>query len=140
MMDTYKGKNIIFVKYSVDEDRKRWLEYIQKNEPAGPDCLSLVSENGMECNLLKDYKFTAIPHYLFFDARGRIINIAMDSPGAVLHYKYLDKYLDDPEYQWDNLSKHSEREEKFDLTLVTFDKDFNVKGIRKISPDKVIEK
>jgi len=27
--------------------------------------------------------------------------------------------------------------EKFDLTLVTFDKDFNVKGIRKISPEKI---
>lgn len=30
--------------------------------------------------------------------------------------------------------------EKFDLTLVTFDKDFDVKGIRKITPDKLIEK
>jgi len=99
LMDAYKGKNIIFIKYSIDEDKKRWLEYIQKGEPTGPDCMHLVSENGTECNLLKDYKFSAIPHYLFFDARGRIINIAMDSPGAVLHYKYLDKYLDDPEYQ-----------------------------------------
>jgi predicted nucleic acid-binding protein len=29
--------------------------------------------------------------------------------------------------------------EKFDLTLVTFDKDFNVKGLRKITPQEVIK-
>ena len=30
--------------------------------------------------------------------------------------------------------------EKFDLTLVTFDNDFNVKGIKKITPQQVVEK
>jgi len=30
--------------------------------------------------------------------------------------------------------------EKYDLTLVTFDKDFNVKGLRKISPQEITEK
>jgi len=30
--------------------------------------------------------------------------------------------------------------EKYDLTLVTFDKDFNVKGLRKISPQEINEK
>jgi predicted nucleic acid-binding protein len=30
--------------------------------------------------------------------------------------------------------------EKFDLTLVTLDNDFNVKGIKKITPQQVVEK
>ena len=30
--------------------------------------------------------------------------------------------------------------QKYDLTIVTFDKDFNVKGIKKNSPDEIIEK
>jgi predicted nucleic acid-binding protein len=29
---------------------------------------------------------------------------------------------------------------KYDLTIITFDKDFNVKGIKKNSPDEIIEK
>jgi len=29
--------------------------------------------------------------------------------------------------------------QKFDLTIVTFDKDFNIRGIKKKSPDEVIE-
>lgn len=29
--------------------------------------------------------------------------------------------------------------QKFDLTIITFDKDFNVKGIKKNSPDEIIE-
>ena len=29
--------------------------------------------------------------------------------------------------------------QKFDLTIITFDQDFNVKGIKKKSPDEVIE-
>ena len=30
--------------------------------------------------------------------------------------------------------------QKYDLTIITFDKDFNVKGIRKNTPDEIIEK
>jgi len=30
--------------------------------------------------------------------------------------------------------------QKYDLTIITFDKDFNVKGIKKNSPDEIIEK
>ncbi|MBK8808741.1 MAG: type II toxin-antitoxin system VapC family toxin [Bacteroidales bacterium] len=30
--------------------------------------------------------------------------------------------------------------QKFDLTIVTFDKDFNIKGIRKNSPDEILKK
>jgi predicted nucleic acid-binding protein len=30
--------------------------------------------------------------------------------------------------------------QKFDLILVTFDKDFNVRGIKKNTPDEIIEK
>ena len=29
--------------------------------------------------------------------------------------------------------------QKFDLTIITFDKDFNVKGIKKNSPDEIVE-
>jgi len=30
--------------------------------------------------------------------------------------------------------------QKYDLTIVTFDKDFDVKGIRKNTPDEIIKK
>jgi predicted nucleic acid-binding protein len=30
--------------------------------------------------------------------------------------------------------------QKFDLTMVTFDKDFNVKGIKKMTPEEIIKK
>jgi hypothetical protein len=30
--------------------------------------------------------------------------------------------------------------QKFDLTIVTFDKDFNIKGIKKNTPDEIIQK
>ena len=30
--------------------------------------------------------------------------------------------------------------QKFDLTIVTFDKDFNVKGIKKKTPEEIIKK
>ena len=30
--------------------------------------------------------------------------------------------------------------QKYDLTLITFDKDFNVKGLKKNSPDEIVEK
>jgi thiol-disulfide isomerase/thioredoxin len=99
LANAYSGRNIVFIKYSVDDDRQKWSDFLGKNEPVSPDCLEWISENGTKCRLMDDYKFDAIPRYLFFDAKGRIINIWLESPGSLLNSKYLDKFLDHPDYQ-----------------------------------------
>jgi len=66
---------------------------------------------------------------------GQIEQLSLDTIDLLDVLENITKYnLDfDDSYQY-TIS------EKYDLTLVTFDKDFNVKGLRKISPQEITEK
>jgi thiol-disulfide isomerase/thioredoxin len=99
LVNAYKDKNIVFIQYSVNEDKTDWLAYREKNEGMDGLCLQLIKEGGSGCKIEEDYKFTGIPRYLLFDAKGRIINTNLERPEFIMEIKYLDKYLNDPEYQ-----------------------------------------
>ena len=99
LVNAYKDKNIVFIQYSVNEDKTDWLAYRDKNDGMDGLCLQLIKESGSGCKIEEDYKFNGIPRYLLFDAKGRIINTNMERPEFIMEIKYLDKYLNDPEYQ-----------------------------------------
>jgi len=66
---------------------------------------------------------------------GQIEQLILDPIDLLDVIKNIQKYkLDfDDSYQFSVA-------QKFDLTIITFDEDFNVKGIKKNTPDEIIEK
>jgi len=66
---------------------------------------------------------------------GQIEQLTLDPIDLLDVIKNIQKYkLDfDDSYQFSVA-------QKFDLTIITFDEDFNVKGIKKNTPDEIIEK
>lgn len=93
LVDAYKDKNIVFIQYSIDEEKTNWQNFLLKNEWMGPLCLQLIKESEPGTRIMDDYKFNGIPRYMLFDGEGRIINPAMESSGFVMTTKILDKYL-----------------------------------------------
>ncbi len=66
----------------------------------------------------------------------------LDQEKSEIASKFLDLIPTDELFVSD-FSIHSYQlsiAQKYDLTIITFDKDFNVKGIKKNSPDEIIEK
>jgi len=82
--------------------------------------------------LKKNDVFDMFINDLFF--HGQLEQLALDPVDLLEVNSNIRKYkLDfDDSYQF-TISQ------KFDLTIVTFDKDFNINGIKKKSPDEVIE-
>ena len=82
--------------------------------------------------LKKNDVFDMFINDLFF--HGQLEQLALDPVDLLEVNSNIRKYkLDfDDSYQF-TISQ------KFDLTIVTFDKDFNILGIKKKSPDEVIE-
>lgn len=64
---------------------------------------------------------------------GRIELLSLDSSDLLDVIQNIQKFnLDfDDSYQFSVA-------QKYDLTIVTFDKDFNIKGIRKKTPDEIV--
>lgn len=93
LVNAYKDKNIVFIQYSVNEEKTDWLAYREKNEGMDGLCLQLIKESGSGCKIEEDYKFNGIPRYLLFDAKGRIISTGLERPEFIMETKYLDKYF-----------------------------------------------
>lgn len=132
------------VKYLVDTNV--WLERLldqEKSKVASrffdliPTDLLFVSDFsihsiGVILSRLKNfYIFEKFVKDLFIN--GRIELLSLDSSDLLDVIQNIQKFnLDfDDSYQFSVA-------QKYDLTIVTFDKDFNIKGIRKKTPDEIV--
>ena len=73
----YHDRNIVFLSYSIDEDKDAWLKYVPEHQLSG---VHLRGERGWQSKLCKDYKVSGVPTFLFFDPEGKIINVKMTRP------------------------------------------------------------
>ena len=71
----FKGKKIVFVSISCDEDVDEWLGYLRKNKMEG------VQLN-FDCNrrFQDAYGVKAIPRFILLDKKGRVVNPNMTRP------------------------------------------------------------
>ncbi|WP_443937782.1 TlpA family protein disulfide reductase [Pedobacter sp. MW01-1-1] len=69
--EEFKGKKVKFVSLSADadKDKEKWKSMIASEQLGGIQLLG-----GPQNELMKFYKITAIPHFLLFDAKGKIIS------------------------------------------------------------------
>ncbi len=87
----YHDKNIVFLSYSIDEDKDAWLKFVPENELGG---VQIIGENAWESQLCKDYKIRGVPTFMFFDPAGNILNVKMSRPSAQATRDAFDSYAD----------------------------------------------
>ena len=90
LQSEYKGKNIAFVRISLDVDRKIWEKVIAENKSEG---INLISNKGWNSDVVKDYQITGIPAYVLIDKEGRIIDRYAHYPSSGGIKKTLDELL-----------------------------------------------
>lgn len=86
----YKGKDIVFVSISIDEDKKSWLKSVQQEKP---EYISLITENGRNSKILKAYQINNIPTFILIDKEGKLINQNAPRPSSPDIKKTLDEHL-----------------------------------------------
>jgi thiol-disulfide isomerase/thioredoxin len=85
--EDYHLKNIVFLSYSIDDDRKAWEKFVPENELKG---VQIIGEKGWNSKICKDYKIFGVPTFMMFDTDGKIISVNMTRPSDEKTRKTFD--------------------------------------------------
>ncbi len=70
LAEKYKDDDRIeFISISIDEDKKKWEQFIEKKKPFW---LNLWVENNFQPTIKKDYEITGIPYFIIIDPEGKL--------------------------------------------------------------------
>ncbi|MFA6128982.1 MAG: TlpA disulfide reductase family protein [Bacteroidales bacterium] len=86
----YHGKDIVFISYSIDEDKPAWLKFVPENKLQG---VQIIGENAWESKLCKDYKIMGVPTFMLFDKEGKIVSVKMTRPSDKKTRERFDSLL-----------------------------------------------
>ncbi|MBT4398017.1 MAG: TlpA family protein disulfide reductase [Bacteroidetes bacterium] len=87
----YHDRNIVFLSYSIDDDKEAWLNFVPEKELGG---VQIIGEKGWKSALCLDYKVRGVPTFMFFDPEGKIIDVKMSRPSSQDTRDAFDSYDD----------------------------------------------
>lgn len=90
LQSDYKGKDIVFISISIDEDKESWERSVKESKSDG---LSLITTGGIESDVAKAYQISGIPTFVLIDKAGKIINSQAQRPSDNDLRKTLDTLL-----------------------------------------------
>lgn len=79
LADEMKGKNIVFISISSDNDKDRWLA---KTKEFNINTINLCTE-GANHQFNEDYNAKAFPRYILIDDKGYIVDATADKPSLI---------------------------------------------------------
>ena len=77
-------ENIVFVDISIDQNRQKWLHYLNKNDVAGIQ----LHTDGNEIEAMQAFNFSGLPYHILITPDGRYTQ----SNDLTLSEKYLNKF------------------------------------------------
>jgi len=91
LQSDYRGKDIVFISISIDEDKESWEKFVKESPSDG---LSLITTGGIESNVAKAYQINGIPTFVLIDRAGKIINSQAPRPSDKELRKTLNTLLE----------------------------------------------
>ena len=90
LQEKFKGKPIVFVSISIDEDESKWKGKIKTDNLQG---IQLRADRNS--NFQKDYQISRIPRFILIDAEGKIIDENMTRPSDPKTINRIDSLFSD---------------------------------------------
>ncbi|MBT3417866.1 MAG: TlpA family protein disulfide reductase [Flavobacteriales bacterium] len=77
----YHDANIIFMSVSVDVEKakQKWIDMINEKDMGG---VQLISTDGWQSQIMKDYAINSIPRFMLFDPDGNVISVNAVRPSS----------------------------------------------------------
>lgn len=75
--EEYKGRNIVFVGLSIDQDKAKWEARVKSGALGGTQLYI-----GKGTKFQSDYRISGIPRFILLDPNGRIVNPDMSRPSS----------------------------------------------------------
>ena len=83
--EKYKGRNIVFVGLSIDQDKAKWEARVKSGALGGTQLYI-----GKGTKFQSDYRISGIPRFILLDPNGRIVNPDMSRPSSENTEKILN--------------------------------------------------
>jgi thiol-disulfide isomerase/thioredoxin len=78
LKEKYKDKtDIVFLYISFDSEEKKWKSFVEKKELSG---VQLISRQGKEADVLKNYNVLTIPRFILINKKGNIASYDAKRP------------------------------------------------------------
>jgi thiol-disulfide isomerase/thioredoxin len=90
LQEDYQGKDIVFIRISLDDDRNKWLK---AEEGITSEGISWFAGKGFGSEAAKAFQVISIPTYVLIDKEGKIINADALRPSSVAIRGVLDDLL-----------------------------------------------
>jgi thiol-disulfide isomerase/thioredoxin len=90
LQEEYKGKDIVFIRISLDDDINRWLKVEESITSEG---ISWFAGKGFGSEAAKAFQVISIPTYVLIDKEGKIVNADALRPSSVAIRGVLDDLL-----------------------------------------------
>jgi len=90
MKDTYKGKPIVFIAISLDDDKNAWEKMVNDEQLGG---VQLHADRAWLSDVAKQYQIFGVPTFVLVDAEGKIIEYPAPRPSDEATPLLIDKYL-----------------------------------------------
>lgn len=75
--EKFKGRNIVFVGLSIDQDKAKWEARVKSGALSGTQL-----HIGKGSKFQSDYRISGIPRFILLDPNGRIVNPNMTRPSS----------------------------------------------------------
>lgn len=75
--EKFKGRNIVFVGLSIDQDKAKWAAQVKSGALSGTQLYI-----GKGSKFQSDYRISGIPRFILLDPNGRIVNSDMTRPSS----------------------------------------------------------
>ena len=75
--EKYKGRNIVFVGLSIDQDKAKWTDRVKNGALSGTQLYI-----GKGTKFQSDYRISGIPRFILLDPNGKIVNPDMTRPSS----------------------------------------------------------
>lgn len=85
------NKKIEFLSISVDENQAKWRKKLAADKPRWKQ---FICPDNFDSELCKNYDIDAIPRFLFFDKKGRIISLNAPRPSSPDIIKYIEQHIE----------------------------------------------
>ncbi len=90
LQEHFKGKNIVFLYLSVDENKKRWKATVEAKNITGNH---VFSNPKLVRDLETTYQLTGIPRYLIFGKSGQLVDKKAPRPSDAEIKEVLERQL-----------------------------------------------
>ncbi|MGV3767929.1 MAG: TlpA family protein disulfide reductase [Chitinophagaceae bacterium] len=92
LVEDFKGKDVVVMSVSIDTEKDKWEKMVEENQLSG---LQLYSNN--EGPLLKDYEIVAVPRFILFDKKGKVVQFNALRPSDPKLKALIETQLDKKE-------------------------------------------